>query len=61
MAIVTCWGSAIWGCRMVVVGGDGDGSTGVNERGEAWSRGGDWLVIMGDSCGGCGLCSTSVL
>ena len=38
MAVVTCCGSAILGCRSVVVGGDVDGSAGVSGGVEAWSR-----------------------
>ena len=53
VVVVTCCGRAIWGCGSVVVEDGVDGSTGVSGRGEAWSRGWDWLVLMGDSCGGC--------
>ena len=53
VVVVTCCGRAIWGCGSVVVEDGVDGSTGVSGGGEAWSRGWDWLVLMGDSCGGC--------
>ena len=55
MAVVTCCRSAILGCRSVVVGGGVDCSAGVSGGVEAWSRGWEWLVMMGASCGGCGL------
>ena len=61
VAVVTCCGSAILGCRSAVVGGGVDCSAGVSGGVEAWSRGWEWLVMMGASCGGCGLWSTGVL
>ena len=39
VVVVICCGSAILGCRSVVIGGGVDGSAGVSGGVEAWSRG----------------------
>ena len=37
------------------MGSVGDGSAVVSGGGDAWIRGRGWLVVLGDSCGVCGV------